>query len=57
MRELSNRSIVFRAGEPRRSQRRATTIARTLLAENAGLLGAARLPMLVEHPTFCSLAV
>jgi glucokinase len=57
MRELSNRSIVFRAGEPRRSQRRATMITRTMLAENAGLLGAARLPMLVEHPTFCSLAV
>ena len=57
MRELSNRSIVFRAGEPRRSQRRATMIAHTMLAENAGLLGAARLPMLVEAPTWRSLAV
>src|SRR5260370_873307 len=56
MRELKNRSIVFRAGEPRKSQHRSTMIARTILAENAGLLGAARLPML-ERESRCSLAV
>ncbi len=55
MRELKNRSIVFRAGEPRKSQHRSTMITRTILAENAGLLGAARLPMLAEQST-CSLA-
>lgn len=57
MRELNNRSIVFRAGEPRRSQHKATVITRTMLGENAGLLGAARLPMLSEKSTFFSLAV
>ncbi len=56
MRELKNRSIVFRAGEPRKSQHRSTMITRTILAENAGLLGAARLPML-ERESRCSLAV
>ena len=57
MRELNNRSIVFRAGEPRRSRHKATVITRTLLGENAGLLGAARLPMLAEKSASCSLAV
>jgi glucokinase len=57
MRELSSRSIVFRAGEPRRSQHKATVITRTMLGENAGLLGAARLPMLAEKSACCSLAV
>ena len=57
MRELNNRSIVFRAGEPRRSQHKATVITRTMLGENAGLLGAARLPMLAEKSACCSLAV
>jgi glucokinase len=57
MRELKSRSIVFRAGEPRKSQHRATVITRTMLGENAGLLGAARLPMLAEKSAWCSLAV
>ena len=57
MRELSNRSIVFRAGEPRKSQHRSTMVTRSMLGENAGLLGAARLPMLAKQSSCCSLAV
>jgi glucokinase len=51
--ELNNRSIVFRAGEPLQAQHRGTIIARTILGENAGVLGAARLPMLAEKPADC----
>jgi glucokinase len=47
-RELGRRSIVFRAGEPLKSRHKGTTIARSLLQESAGFLGAARLPMLLE---------
>ena len=55
--ELSKRSIVFRASEPLKSRNQATLIASTELGENAGLLGAARLPMLSEDPlAYCSLA-
>lgn len=57
MRELSDRSIVFRAGEPRKAQHRSTMITRSMLAENAGLLGAAHLPMLENQPLRRSLAV
>jgi glucokinase len=46
--ELNSRSIVFRAGEPLRSQRRGTTITPTVLGDHAGVLGAARLPLLTE---------
>jgi glucokinase len=46
LRELSRRSIVFRAGEPLKSQHKGTTITPAFLKESAGLLGAARLPML-----------
>lgn len=57
LRELSRRSIVFRAGEPLKLKHKATTITPTLLEENAGLLGAARLPMLMQTPpNHCSLA-
>ena len=52
-RELNKRSIVFRASEPLKSQNKATVITPTLLEENAGLLGAARLPMLIERPSTC----
>jgi glucokinase len=51
--ELSRRSIVFRAGEPLQSRHRGTTITPTLLKESAGLLGAARLPMLLEVTSAC----
>jgi glucokinase len=55
--ELSKRSIVFRASEPLKSRNRTTLIASTELEENAGLLGAARLPMLSADPSaYCSLA-
>ena len=47
--ELSSRSIVFRAGEPLQGQHRGTIITPTLLGGNAGVLGAARLPMLLER--------
>jgi glucokinase len=52
--ELSDRSIVFRAGEPLQSQHRGTIIARTQLGEDAGVLGAARLPLLMRQ--HCSVA-
>jgi glucokinase len=52
-RELSRRSIVFRAGQPQESRNKRTTITPTALKENAGLLGAARLPMLMETPPNC----
>jgi glucokinase len=48
--ELEHRSIVFRAGEPLQSRRKGTTITPTLLNDSAGLLGAARLPMLRMSP-------
>ncbi len=47
-RELHKRSIVFRASEPMNSRNKATLVTPTLLGENAGLLGAAHLPMLME---------
>jgi glucokinase len=46
LRELERRSIVFRAGEPLKSRHKGTIITPTLLNDSAGLLGAARLPML-----------
>ncbi|HEY6272949.1 MAG TPA: ROK family protein [Terriglobales bacterium] len=52
-RELERRSVVFRAGEPMRSKHRGTTITPTALKESAGLLGAARLPMLMKKPPTC----
>ena len=44
--ELHDRSIVFRAGEGERRRHRATEVKPALLQDRAGLLGAARLPML-----------
>lgn len=44
--ELHERSIVFRAGEGERRSHRATEVKPALLQDRAGLLGAARLPML-----------
>lgn len=48
-RELNQRSVVFRAGEPRNNPRKATMIVPTSLPGSAGLLGAACLPMLTEQ--------
>ena len=46
-RELSRRSIVFRASDPaeNRPGRKKTVITRALLGSDAGLIGAARLPL------------
>jgi glucokinase len=50
-RELNRRSIVFRAGEFRKSRYKATMVVPSNLHGNAGVLGAARLPMLLERPS------
>ena len=44
--ELHERSIVFRAGEEERRSHRATEVRPAQLQDRAGLLGAARLPLL-----------
>ncbi|HWX54369.1 MAG TPA: ROK family protein [Verrucomicrobiae bacterium] len=48
--ELRKRSIVFRASDPEKSQlhQKKTIVTRALLASDAGLIGAARLPLLSE---------
>jgi len=46
-RELHERSVVFRAGEEEKHHRRRTEVQPALLQDRAGLLGAARLPMIV----------
>jgi len=48
--ELNRRSIVFRAGEFRKSRHKATMVVPSDLEGRAGVLGAARLPMLLERP-------
>ena len=56
--ELEKRSIVFRVGDHSSSQHKSTVVTRTQLGGSAGLLGAARLPMLVSRSSaFFSLAV
>lgn len=57
-RELHHRSVVFSAGENSGHGLKATRIVPAELHESAGLLGAARLPMLLESScSFRSLAV
>jgi glucokinase len=57
-RELHNRSVVFSAGENGGAGLQTTRIVPAELHESAGLLGAARLPMLLEKScSFHSLAV
>lgn len=57
-RELHNRSVVFSAGENGEAGLKATRIVPAELHESAGLIGAARLPMLLEDScNFHSLAV
>jgi glucokinase len=46
-RELHERSVVFRAGEEEKYRHRGTEVRPSLLQDRAGLLGAARLPMIV----------
>ncbi|HZU32379.1 MAG TPA: ROK family protein, partial [Candidatus Angelobacter sp.] len=45
--ELHERSIVFRAGEQVKRSHRSTEVTPALLQDRAGLLGAARLPMIM----------
>jgi glucokinase len=55
--ELRKRSIVFRAGESS-AKAKGTMVVPAQLAGDAGLLGAARLPMIAKTSwNFCSLAV
>lgn len=55
--ELMERSIVFRAGEQQRQSHRATEVKPAQLQDRAGLIGAARLPMIMQPGRCCSLAV
>jgi glucokinase len=56
--ELRKRSIVFRAGESAPGRQKSTTVAPARLAGEAGLIGAARLPMIAKTScNFRSLAV
>ena len=56
--ELRKRSIVFRAGESAAGKKNHTTVVPARLGGDAGLVGAARLPMIARSfGNFCSLAV
>lgn len=55
--ELTERSIVFRAGEKQKQSHRATEVKPAQLKDRAGLIGAARLPMIMHAQRCCSLAV
>jgi glucokinase len=55
--ELTERSIVFRAGEQQKQSHRATEVKPAQLQDRAGLIGAARLPMIMKPGRRCSLAV
>lgn len=50
-RELTRRSVVFRAGEFRKVRHKATMVVPTDLHGSAGVLGAARLALLLEQPS------
>ncbi|HET9181063.1 MAG TPA: ROK family protein [Candidatus Angelobacter sp.] len=56
-RELNERSIVYRAGEEQKLRHRSTEIKPAELQDRAGLLGAARLPVITSSACCCSLAV
>jgi glucokinase len=56
--ELRKRSIVFRAGESGAAKQKSTNVAPAMLGGDAGLAGAAHLPMLSKNSwSFSSLAV
>jgi glucokinase len=57
--ELRKRSIVFRAGETSAAKQKSTVVVPARLGGEAGLVGAARLPMIEARSSwnFCSLAV
>jgi glucokinase len=56
-RELNERSIVYRAGEEQKLRHRSTEVKPAELEDRAGLLGAARLPVIASPACCCSLAV
>lgn len=56
-RELNERSIVYRAGEEQKVRHRSTEVRPAELQDRAGLLGAARLPVIASAACCCSLAV
>jgi glucokinase len=55
--ELTERSIVFRAGEQQKQSHRATEVKPAQLQDRAGLIGAARLPMIMQPGHCCPMAV
>jgi glucokinase len=55
--QLRTRSIVFRAGEEQKGTHRATEVVPAALQDRAGLLGAARLPVILRPDRCCSMAV
>jgi glucokinase len=55
--QLRERSIVFRAGEEQRTAHRSTEVRPAELEDRAGLIGAARLPMILQADRRRSLAV
>lgn len=55
--QLRTRSIVFRAGEEQKRTHRATEVVPAALKDRAGLLGAARLPVILRPDRCCSVAV
>jgi glucokinase len=55
--QLRTRSIVFRAGEEQKRTHRATEVVPAMLQDRAGLLGAARLPVILRPGQCCSMAV
>jgi glucokinase len=55
--QLMERSIVFRAGEEQKMSHRGTEVKPAQLQDRAGLIGAARLPMIMHAGHSCSLAV
>jgi glucokinase len=56
-RELNERSIVYRAGEEQKVRHRSTEVRPAELQDRAGLLGAARLPVIASTACCCSLAL
>jgi len=55
--ELTERSIVFRAGEEQKLAHRSTEVRAAQLEDRAGLIGAARLPVILRPDLCCSMAV
>ena len=54
-RELEKQSVVFRAGENMQTHHNRTAVTHALLGSEAGLMGAARLPMILrDSHNYCS---